>query len=64
MIRTISITPDKIYCFKCEKNTETTNKKKEEWKGRYVIRGNCKVCNACKVSKNFKRYGEKQKILI
>ena len=58
MIRSISTTFNKTYCFTCEKTTETINEKKEEWKGRYILKGNCKVCNALKVSMNAKRFGE------
>ena len=41
-----------MYCLKCEKNTETTNERKEEWKGIYVIKGKCKVCNTNKAKKS------------
>ena len=53
-----SIISDKMYCATCGKNTETINERKEEGKGRCVIRGNCKVCNAGKGKKMFNRYGE------
>ena len=50
----ISTTFDKPYCFKCEKTTETINEKKERWKNIYILKGNCKGCNALKVRKNLK----------
>ena len=40
-----------MYCFKCEKNTETTNERTEEWKEYKILKGTCKVCNTNKAKK-------------
>ena len=55
-----------MYCFKCDKITETNNEREEEWKGYKVLKGKCKVCNTGKVKKLYKkiRYDEKKAPLI
>ena len=37
-----------MYCFNCEKNTETTDEREEEWKEFKVLKGKCVVCNTNK----------------
>ena len=40
-----------MYCFHCEKNTETINERIEEWKEYRLLKGVCKMCNKTKVKR-------------
>ena len=40
-----------MYCIKCEKQTETSNERTEEWNEFQILKGVCKVCNTNKAKK-------------
>ena len=46
-----------MYCFNCNKTTETTNERKEEREEWYILKGICKVCNETK----YKKIGKNKK---
>ena len=51
MLESIRIKNAKMYCFKCDEMTETTDKRKEIWKEWHILRGTCKMCDTDTIEK-------------